>query len=178
MLIFDEKSMKNQSISHVILLLTLLFFSLSCGTKKVKNQLHEPLPVSAMIIDFYTIQSGNLFGAGDEGIEQSAVLVNSESELETLITTMNSTNNAVTISELTLSYDLKEHSFLFIFDRVRGSGGHSISVSSLYQHADFLEVQAKTSHPEGPATTVMTQPFHIVAIHHKNLKSPRLVIVE
>jgi hypothetical protein len=161
----------------ILIALIILPITIGCGSKrKAKKQTESNMEITQ--IEFISLQTGNLFGAGDEGIEQSAILATNESELNQIIGKMNSVNPSVSLVDITVSYPLKEHNFIFVFDQVRGSGGHTIKTKSVVLHADRTEVTAKTSAPEGPATTVMTQPYEIIAVPKQALKPLKLVIGE
>jgi hypothetical protein len=142
-------------MSKTLFLLVFLFFA--CRTS-------EEIPTSPKAIDFEPIGSGILYGAGEEGLMAGAYLVNSANELSQILTKMNAVNSGDYLNLTPDASYFKEHSMLFLFDEVRGSGGHTFEIKKLTLHNDLLKIGVLSAKPEGMATTVMTQPFQIIEI--------------
>jgi hypothetical protein len=135
--------------------LVLLLFA--CKTSK-------EVPNAPTAIDFEPIGSGILYGAGEEGLLAGAYLVNSEDVLSEILRKMNSQNSGDYLNLTPDASYFKEHSMIFLFDEVRGSGGHTFEIKKLTLHNDLLKIGVLSAKPEGMATTVMTQPFQIIEI--------------
>jgi len=136
-------------------LLILLLFA--CKTSK-------EISTAPTAIDFEPIGSGILYGAGEEGLLAGAYLVNSEDVLSEILSKMNSLNSGDYLNLTPDASYFKKHSMIFLFDKVRGSGGHTFEIKKLTLHNDLLKIGLLSAKPEGMATTVMTQPFQIIEI--------------
>jgi hypothetical protein len=115
-------------------------------------------------VSFVVLQQGNLYGAGEEEINSGLYTANEHNESLALVEKMNRINVEIDTAKLPKKEFYTSSSLLFIFDAVRGSGGHTISVENIITRNDTLFVQAKKHAPEGPASTVMTQPYTILSI--------------
>lgn len=144
-------------------LFLLVFLIFACTTsKEISN---TSTPDTSTPIDFERIGSGMLYGAGEEGLLAGKYLVNSVDELSEILTKMNSINSVDYISITPDSSYFKEHSIIFLFDEVRGSGGYTFEADKLTLHNDLLKISILSAKPEEMATSVMTQPFQVIEIH-------------
>jgi hypothetical protein len=134
-----------------------VFLFFACKTSK-------DIPTAPVAIDFEPIGSGILYGAGEEGLLAGAYLVNSVDELSEILSKMNSQNSGDYLNLTPDDSYFNEHSIVFLFDQVRGSGGHTFEIKKLTRHNDLLKIGVLSAKPEGMATTVMTQPFQIIEI--------------
>ncbi len=113
------------------------------------------------------IGKGDLFGNGDEQIPQQNLVINNDAEWQALKLQMNSVNpctNSFTETEV----DFSQWTILATFDQIRSNGGHSIEIVEINESAEQINVAIETSAEGEVATTVMTQPFHIVKIPATN----------
>lgn len=139
--------------------LSLLFLVLmgSCMVVSV------PASPEKTIIGHENICDGDLYGAGDEGLEAQQIVIESQEELESLLDKMSSIN-PTSCSDILMTIDFNEYDLIFLLDRVRGSGGHSIEVTEVSKLEELVSVEYKEQAPTGMATTVMTQPFQFVQV--------------
>ena len=108
------------------------------------------------------ISKGSLYGAGQEGITQQNMVITDALAWATLVAKMNSVNN-VSKDFTEVNIDFSTYQVIAAFDDVKGSGGHGLELS-VTEEANRILVTVKTSSPQGNATAVITQPYHIVKI--------------
>jgi len=68
----------------------------------------------------------------------------------------------------------KERILIVIFDKQQTTGGHSIEIVESEQTSGKIIFKYRKSHPEGMATSVMTQPYYLASI----IKTDREIIFE
>ena len=113
------------------------------------------------------IAKGNLYGSGAEGIVAQNLIISNQNDWDNLIEQMNSVNKVSdSFSETTI--DFSKNSIIAVFDDVKGSGGYSLELDISSTSENTL-VSVSHIAPKGNATTVMTQPFHIVKITKSDL---------
>ena len=118
---------------------------------------------SALVpVETKQIAKGNLLGAGQEGLAQQNFVITDPLSWSSIITKMNSVN-IVSDSFSEVNIDFSEFQVIAVFDDVKGSGGHAIDIS-VASDSQRIVVTIKRSSPQGNATAVMTQPYHIVKI--------------
>lgn len=122
-----------------------------------------PASPEKTIIVHENICDGYLYGAGEEGLEAQQIIIESQEELESLLDKMSSIN-PTNCSDILMTIDFNEYDLIFLLDRVRGSGGHSIDVTEVSKQEELVSVEYKQQAPTGMATTVMTQPFQFVQV--------------
>lgn len=137
-----------------------LFFLLSMSSCMVVT---IPESQEKTIMGHENICNGDLYGAGEEGLEAQQIVIESHEELELLLDKMSSIN-PISCSDILMTIDFNEYDLIFLLDRVRGSGGHSIEVTEVSKLEDFVSVEYKEQSPIGMATTVLTQPFQFVQV--------------
>lgn len=148
--------------------LSLAFFT-SCGTNEVK---HTESTVSNL--DFQIIKSGVLHGAGEEGIDHGAVLVRNIQEYNDLKNKMNTVNEELE-GDMFQNFDFfDEEMLIFVFDKVRGTGGYTFEVEEITDNSESIEIKVLSKRPLDPATSIMTQPYQIVS----TLKSDKELTLE
>jgi PrcB C-terminal len=110
---------------------------------------------------FDSVWKGALFGGGEEGIEKHNVCIRNQEEWDALKLRIDSQNN--------VSKNFKEEGLNFesgmlivCFDKVRPNGGYSIEIESVTEVNESINVKVVSTAPTGPATSVLTQPFHII----------------
>ena len=137
-----------------------LFFLLSMSSCMVVTIPESP---EKTIMGHENICNGDLYGAREEGLEAQQIIIESQEELELLLDKMSSIN-PTNCSDILMTIDFNEYDLIFLLDRVRGSGGHSIEVTEISKLEDLVSVEYKEQSPTGMATTVMTQPFQFVQV--------------
>lgn len=109
------------------------------------------------------IYQGDLYGDGAEGIEESRLLITNTEDWTALKNSVDSVNPvSEAFAETTI--DFENYDIIAIFDKIQPNGGNSISINTIVENDDNYTVSVTTSGPEGNATLVMTQPFHIYKI--------------
>jgi hypothetical protein len=145
-----------------LLCISLTFILFSC------NSTQKPIELSLKIIS-----QGNLYGNGQEQIEEQQRVLTSQEDWINLKKKINSTGNSS--NDLSnFSIDFKERILIALFDKERTTGGHSIEIVESKQTPDKIIFKYKKSHPEGMATSVMTQPYYLASI----IKTEREIVFE
>ena len=142
---------------------TLLFiFSsliiLSCTHDKASQA--SPVPITE-------IDKESLYGAGAEGIHQSNYVITNTADWQNLMTQMNSTNN-VTDNFAETNIDFNTYEVIAVFDEVQSNGGYTVNITNITETDAEISVAYHLSSPNGLATCVLTQAFHIVKIPKSN----------
>lgn len=137
-----------------------LFFLLSMSSCMVVTIPESP---EKTIMGHENICNGDLYGAGEEGLEVQQIIIESQEELESLLDKMSSIN-PTSCSDILMTVDFNQYDLIFLLDRVRGSGGHSIQVTEVIKLDNLVSVEYKYQAPTGMATTVLTQPFQFVQV--------------
>ncbi|PZW43883.1 protease stability complex PrcB-like protein [Mesonia algae] len=140
--------------------LTLILFSCNSAQKPIEISLKK-------------ISQGNLYGNGQEQIDEQQMVITSQEDWinlkKKIISTGNSSNDLPN-----LSIDFKERILIVLFDKQQTTGGHSIEIVESEQTPDKIIFKYRKSHPEGMATSVMTQPYYLASI----IKTNREIIFE
>tara|TARA_B110000114_G_scaffold133888_1_gene140372 strand:+ start:183 stop:563 length:381 start_codon:yes stop_codon:yes gene_type:complete len=118
-------------------------------------------------IESTLIAKDNLFGNGDEGIIEQNLEITDQKTFDNLISQMNTVNN-VSDSFSEIDIDFSQYKVIAIFDEIRENGGHSLELN-IKSNSENIIVNITDVVPEGNATTVITQPFHIVKISNSDL---------
>ena len=119
-------------------------------------------PAAFVPVDATVIGTGNLFGNGAEGISEQNLVISTTEAWNDLLTQMNSVNN-VTDSFTETTIDFTQYRVIAVFDEIRGNGGFRIDLD-IWSANNQIVVQVTDLAPQGNATTVITQPFHVVKI--------------
>lgn len=152
-----------ESPLFLFLLITQLFFSCTV-TKPAEQLVTERTPVN-----FTVLKKGILYGGGSEEIEEGVAVVRSFEELQSILAKVNSANQTVDEGLVSDIHFFDENMLIFVFDKLRGTGGFTMSVQGIYQSKEHLVLELVKSAPDGPATTVMTQPFQIIELQKSDL---------
>jgi len=140
--------------------LTLILFSCKSAQKPI-------------VLSLKVISQGNLYGNGQEQIDEQQMVITSQEDWKNLEEKINSTGNSS--NDLpNLSIDFKERILIVIFDKQQTTGGHSIEIVESEQTSGKIIFKYRKSHPEGMATSVMTQPYYLASI----IKTDREIIFE
>lgn len=110
----------------------------------------------------FTIGEGSLYGNGDEGIPKQQIIIDTEAEWHALKKQMDRVN-PVSEQFTPKDIDFKTHQVIAVFENVKTTGGYHIDMA-LETSKTQRTITVNTKAPEGMATTVMTQPFKIIAI--------------
>ena len=117
-----------------------------------------PKEVKKGLIQYDIVCSNSMYGAGQEGIIDTVLFIQTFDELEkvaALITKVNDNNCMETLK----SFDFETFDLFCIVDVQKGSGGHSIKIEEIVFKEDTYTIHWSSSSPEGDATSVMTQPY-------------------
>ncbi len=114
------------------------------------------------IIETVLIAKGNLHGSGSEGFTKQNMVIDNQSDWESLMSQINSVNN-VSDHFTETKINFSEYNVIAVFDDVKGSGGHKINLDVIKTNKQVL-VTVDFVGPSGMATTVMTQPYYIAKI--------------
>ena len=139
--------------------LLLAFFTLfSCSTSK---------DVSSKEVIITTHQKGELYGAGEEGFQQSIHKITSVEEWHSLVKNLGKINVFETDFDAH-KFNLEKNVLYFCTDKVRNSGGFSLSVANgkLINHKVFVAI--KIHAPQDAAVEVLTQPFILFSMERKD----------
>ena len=117
-----------------------------------------------IIVD--TIGKNNLYGGGEEGISKSNLVINDSENWNNLITKMNSRSN-VSNSFTETDIDFNKYQIIAVFDEVKYSGGYSIDIIDITENNGTVVIKIENL-KKGDATSVITQPFHIIKIKKTN----------
>lgn len=132
----------------------LAFLMVNCNSD---NDTSTILPIESTLI-----AKGELYGDGAEGIAEQNLIVSDADTWNALMAQMDSVNN-VSNSFSEIDIDFNAYTVIAVFDQIRGNGGHTLDLDIIFTNANIV-VMVSQNAPEGNATTVITQPFHIVKI--------------
>ena len=110
-----------------------------------------------------------MFGAGEEGLAAGIIAASNTVEMNFLINKMNGVNEEIKESLISDVHFFDEYMLVFIFDKLRGSGGHSLDVKNILNAGKNIIVTAHEIAPNGPASTVMTQPYVVLKVKKSSL---------
>lgn len=146
------------------LLFIVLLFVLNCKTNmETTNSDH----VKINTIDSNLIGKGNLYGSGTEGVDAQNLVITNQNDWDTLKAQMNSVNRVSDgFKETTI--DFTKNTIIAVFDEVKGTGGHRLELDITSNSKNTL-VNITHVVPKGNATSVMTQPYHIIKINKLKL---------
>ncbi len=145
----------------VFIIISILAF-VNCSTKETQNYMTYDL-----------IGEGNLYGNGEENIDEHSLIIKSEQEWNDLLDKINSINNEsdkFTETEI----DFSNNIIIAIFDGIRPTGNYQIEISNIIDGDKSIIVKTQTSTPKGIAPQVITQPYFIAKI----LKTNKTIIFE
>lgn len=117
---------------------------------------------ASQAIDAVLIGQGNLYGNGAENIPKQNIVIRNQSDWNALKQKMD-TRNPVSNSFSETAIDFDAFQIIAVFDEIKGSGGHSIDITGIVENDDRIVVTIQNLN-SGGATSVMTQPYHIVKI--------------
>ncbi|WP_111684835.1 protease complex subunit PrcB family protein [Winogradskyella tangerina] len=112
------------------------------------------------------IASGELYGAGEEGIEQQNTIITNQKDWDSLVEKM-SLVNPLPDDFSDAEIDFSKYQVIALFDDLKSTGGHSIAAKITEEPNRFV-VKIERNSPSGMATTVVTQPYFIAKIKSKS----------
>ena len=136
-----------------VLIILLTIFVFSCNTDD---------DTKIVSIESILISKDNLYGNGGEGINKQNIVITDDGVWNDLITQMNTINN-VSDNFSETEIDFSEYTVIAVFDEIKGNGGHSLELN-ITSNPENIMVNITDLAPNGNATTVITQPYHIVKI--------------
>ena len=139
---------------RTIILMLSLIFVVSCNNDDDNDPEFQPTE-----INFSGVGRGSLLGNGDEGIEQSNLLINNDSDWQYLMTQMNITNN-VTAGFTETDIDFETYSIVAVFLEIKPVGWY-LEITNIIENEDNI---ALTVEEVESVAAIITQPFHIVKI--------------
>lgn len=131
----------------------------ACGTSNDAVETEK----SAQEVTFESVASGVLHGAGEEGLSATMTTIDSQKEWEELKSKMDGVNT-VSSTFQDENMDFNEEQLVVCVDDVRPNGSHQIQILRIEEFSTYRQVHVEQSSSEGPSTSVMVQPFHIVRI--------------
>ncbi|HIB37925.1 protease complex subunit PrcB family protein [Mesonia sp.] len=127
-------------------------FMFSCNSAK-NTQLMVPKVIS----------EGDLYGSGSEVLMSQNTVIATKTEWKELVAKINATNQTLTKDQID-AIDFDEESVIVLIDQQRNTGGHKIEIGETYSQNGIVYFTIKKTHPEGMATSVMTQPYYLATI--------------
>ena len=134
-------------------------FILNCNSDDSQSEMTQ--------VQSTLIAKDNLYGNGAEGIVENNMVISDQGTWDNLIAQMDSVNN-VSDGFSETNIDFSEYIVIAVFDEIKGSGGHSLELN-IASNSENVVVTVINVVPEGNATTVITQPFHLVKISNTDL---------
>lgn len=107
------------------------------------------------------IAKGSLYGGGEEGIEEGLIIAKNDEDWMRLKSRMDSVNP---VSGNFRKVNFREEMILAYFDKVRPSGAYAVKITEVVEHKNSVEIFVELQVSELPAISVLTQPYHIVAV--------------
>lgn len=155
----------------LILIISPLLFFLNCSPEdsvlQDNNEVQTYLPIQSLYTTSSLIAENNLYGNGQEGINEEHYLITSNDTWIRLMHQLNTVND-VTSTFTDTNIDFNEFQVIAVFDEIQNSGGHRVNMELLWNE-DNISVRVIKTGPEGNATSVITQPFQIIKIPTSNL---------
>ena len=109
------------------------------------------------------ISEGDLYGSGSEVLMSQNTVIATKTEWKELVAKINATNQTLTKDQID-AIDFDEESVIVLIDQQRNTGGHKIEIGETYSQNGIVYFTIKKTHPEGMATSVMTQPYYLATI--------------
>lgn len=123
---------------------------------------------SAENLSFKVLKNGALYGGGEEGVAPGVYLILNSMDWTKQVSAMNAINQHVPES-LVHDVDFERDMVVVLVDQLRGSGAYTYRTSSVIKKKDAILIQIESKAPDGPATSVMTQPYEIILLRKQIL---------
>lgn len=138
----------------LILFVFSLLLIISCSSDDTET--------TSTTIETTLIGKGNLYGSSSQGVDEQNLVINNQTDWDALITLLDAVNNT-SDSFTETDIDFTTYTVLVAIDQVRGNGGHVLDIA-VSANPENVVVTVTDLVPQGNATTVITQPYHIVKI--------------
>jgi hypothetical protein len=152
--------MKNIKFSLILLTIIAATGFISCKVQEEPTVVVAPRmePIAFIVQE---VSKGVLTGNGEEGIaENQSFIIQTAGEWEDLRTKMNAVNE--TIGETSIDFD--KNTLLAYFDKIRPTGGYSVSIFEVLKSDRGVQANYRFGIPGEMAIDIMTQPYHIILI--------------
>ncbi len=112
-----------------------------------------------------TISKNSLFGAGEENIDLSTLIINNAEKWNSLVEKMNTTNS-ISDSFSETDIDFTKYTIIATYDKVRTTNGYEIEIKNASIKNSTLTVTIAQKSPErgDKVSTSIEQPYHIVLL--------------
>lgn len=137
----------------------LVMFFTACGTSNQVAEIEKPSDE----MPFESVASGVMHGAGEEGISATMTTIDSKEEWDALKTKMDGVN-PISSSFRDENLDFNKEKLVVCIDEVRPNGSYQIQILKIEEYSTYRLAHVERSNSEGPSTSVMVQPFHIVRV--------------
>lgn len=141
-------------MKKIVISICLLMLIVSCS----KSDESEDL----IALDILTIGKGNLYGNGQEGINQQNIVINDSSSWLDLLNQMDSVDN-ISNEFIETSIDFTTYRVVAVFGDLKTTDGHIIDINVIVNPMNIV-LDIDTYITEGNTLPVITQPFHIIKI--------------
>ena len=118
-------------------------------------------------IETTLIGKGNLYGGSSQDMNQQNLVITNETELNDFLNLLDPVNNISGYFNET-DINFTEFTLIIAIDEIRPSGGHELGID-VNTDNEIIFVTVTSISPQGQATTVLTQPYHIVKIPKSTL---------
>jgi hypothetical protein len=146
-------------MKKIMLVAALTFAAVGCQNDESPND----VTTDPVAIEFAHVGKSELYGNGAENIAGGNLVINSDADWQILLTKMGTVNPLP--EGFGADVNFAESTVIAAFDPVQNNGGHSIDIVSVVEADRQITVDITNLGPEGGnATTVMTQPYHIIKI--------------
>ncbi|WP_298424419.1 protease complex subunit PrcB family protein [uncultured Kordia sp.] len=115
-------------------------------------------------IETTLIGKGNLHGGSSQGVTQQNHLINDEADWNAILPIFDTVSHSFTETNI----DFSMFTVIVAIDQVRPNGGHELDIA-INSNSENVIVTVTDISPQGQATTVITQPYHIVKIPKNTL---------
>jgi len=113
-------------------------------------------------VNYSLIAQNNLHGNGAENIEKSNLIIENTSSWNDLIDKMNTVNN-VSDNFTETDIDFSQYLVIAVFDEIYSNGGHTIDIIKIVENEVNIIITVDKL-LNGDASSVITQPYHIIKI--------------
>jgi hypothetical protein len=143
-------------IINLLFLIVFVSVFIRCNTKNDDESIRD---LKSQEFGLTVIAKGELYGNGDEGFNQENIVVTTKKQWKALISKMSKVND-VTQSFNETDIDFSEYRVVAVFDKVRGSGGYYLQVTSKPESGKII-IDIVHGTPAGAVTLNITQPYFI-----------------
>jgi len=120
------------------------------------------------------MKKGILYGAGEEGLNESIQVIKNEDDWKALKDQMDAVNNVTDAFADIDDVDFEHEMVVACFDKVRSTGGYSMFVERIVEMEAVIKIDVQVAIPSGMNTSVLTQPFVIVVMEKSDKSIERM----